>query len=353
MNRHEKALEKLKSGAFIPANPLALTKDRQFDEEGQRLLTRYYLNAGSGGIAAAVHTTQFEIRLPKYHLFERVLQTAAEEIEAFEQAHDTVIIRVAGVCGELAQAVSEAQTAKALGYDAVLLSPGGLNHLTEEELLLRTEAVADVLPVIGFYLQTAVGGRQFSYSYWQRLCEIKRVAAIKCASFNRYTTLDVMRAAAFSSRGDELALYTGNDDNIVIDLLTRYSFTENGVTKTKEFSGGLLGHWSVWTKKAVELFEELKQAKQSGQISPALLTAAAQITDINGVFFDTAHNFRGCIAGLHEVLRRQGLMKGIWCLNPEETLSPGQLEEIDRVYAMYPQWSDDAFVREHLEEWRR
>ena len=232
MNRHEKALEKLKSGAFIPANPLALTKDRQFDEEGQRLLTRYYLNAGSGGIAAAVHTTQFEIRLPKYHLFERVLQTAAEEIEAFEQAHDTVIIRVAGVCGELAQAVSEAQTAKALGYDAVLLSPGGLNHLTEEELLLRTEAVADVLPVIGFYLQTAVGGRQFSYSYWQRLCEIKRVAAIKCASFNRYTTLDVMRAAAFSSRGDELALYTGNDDNIVIDLLTRYSFTENGVTKT-------------------------------------------------------------------------------------------------------------------------
>lgn len=352
MDRHEKALEKLKMGTVIPANPLALTEDRQFDEKGQRLLTRYYLNAGSGGIAVAVHTTQFEIRLPQYNLFERVLKAASEEIEAYENAHDTVIVRVAGVCGERAQAVSEAQTAKALGYDAVLLSPGGLNHLSEEELLERTEAVADVLPVIGFYLQTAVGGRQFSYSYWQRLCEIKQVAAIKCASFNRYTTLDVMRAAAFSSRADELTLYTGNDDNIVIDLLTTYSFTEHGVTRTKEFSGGLLGHWSVWTKKAVELFGELKRAKQSGRISAELLTAAAQLTDINGVFFDTANGFRGCIAGLHEVLRRQGLMKGIWCLNPEETLSPGQSEEIDRVYSMYPQWCDDEFVKEHLEEWK-
>lgn len=352
MNRHEKALEILKHGTVIPATPLALTKGRQFDEKGQRLLIRYYLNAGSGGIATAVHTTQFEIRLPQYDLFERVLQTVVEEIESFEKANNTVMIRVAGVCGELAQAVSEAYTAKALGYDAVLLSPGGLNHLTEEELLLRTEAVADILPVIGFYLQPAVGGRQLSYSYWQRLCEIKQVAAIKCASFNRYTTLDVMRAAAFSSRADELTLYTGNDDNIVIDLLTTYSFTENGVTRTAEFSGGLLGHWSVWTKKAVELFEELKEAKSTGRISAKLLTAAAQITDINGVFFDTANSFKGCIAGLHEVLHRQGLMKGIWCLNPEETLSPGQMEEIDRIYAMYPQWSDDEFVREHLEEWK-
>ena len=352
MNRHERALEQLKKGAVIPASPLALTENRKFDEKGQRLLTCYYLNAGSGGIAAAVHTTQFEIRLPKYHLFERVLETVVKEIEAFEQERDTVIVRVAGVCGELTQAVAEAKTAKALGYDAVLLSPGGLNHLTEEELLERTEAVAEVLPVIGFYLQTAVGGRQFSYSYWQKLCEIRGVAAIKCASFNRYTTLDVMRAAAFSSRADDITMYTGNDDNIVIDLLTQYSFTENGVTRTKEFSGGLLGHWSVWTKKAVELFEEVQRAKRSGQIRPELLTAAAQITDINGVFFDVANGFQGCIAGLHEVLRRQGLMKGIWCLNPEETLSPGQIEEIDRVYAMYPQWCDDDFVREHLEAWR-
>lgn len=346
MDRHEKAMERFRKGTVIPANPLVLDKNRQFDETGQRLLTNYYLYAGSGGIAAGVHTTQFEIRLPKYQLYERVLKTAVEEIGAFEEKHNKVIVRIAGVCGDLCQAVQEAETARDLGYDAVLLSPGGLQHLTERDLINRTEAVASVMPVIAFYLQTAVGGRIFSYDYWQKICEIPGVAGIKCASFNRYTTLDVVRAAAMSPRAKEIALYTGNDDNIVIDLLTKYVFEEHGTVYQKEFVGGLLGHWSVWTRKAVELFDRIKEEKNKEYISAELLTLAAQVTDANGVLFDTAHDFKGCITGLHEVLRRQGLMPGIWCLNPEEVLSDGQTEEIDRIYRMYPHLNDDGFVKE-------
>ena len=345
MNRHERAMEIFKSGVAIPANPLALDENRQFSEKGQRLLTNYYLYAGSGGIAAGVHTTQFEIRLPKYNLYERVLKTAVEEIAAYEEKHQTVIVRIAGVCGETEQAVKEAELARKLGYDAVLLSPGGLDHLTEEEMIERTKAVSTIIPTIAFYLQTAVGGRVFSYDYWKRISEIPGVAGIKCASFDRYTTLDVVRAAALSSRGKEIALYTGNDDNIVIDLLTTYVFQEEGKIYEKEFVGGLLGHWSVWTSKAVELFWRIKEEKKQERISTELLTLAAQITDANSVLFDTKHNFRGCIAGLHQVLYRQGLMEGIWCLNPEETLSEGQAEEIDRIYKMYPHLHDDFFVQ--------
>ncbi|MGI5947224.1 MAG: dihydrodipicolinate synthase family protein [Lachnospiraceae bacterium] len=352
MNRHEEALKIFKQGTVIPANPLALNEERKFNEKGQRLLTNYYLYAGSGGIAAGVHTTQFEIRLPKYNLYEKVLQTAVEEIEKYEIQSNKTIVRVAGVCGYTRQAVSEAETAKKLGYDAVLLSPGGLDDLSEQEMIERTKRVAEIIPVIGFYLQTAVGGRVFSFEYWQQICEIKGVIGIKCASFNRYTTLDVMRAAAMSSRADELALYTGNDDNIVIDLMTKYQFKVNGNVYEKEFVGGLLGHWSVWTKKAVELFEMIKAEKKKDTISAELLTLAEQVTDANSVLFDTAHNFKGCITGLHEVLRRQGLMEGIWCLNEEETLSDGQAEEIDRIYRMYPHLNDDEFVKCHLEEWK-
>ena len=345
MDRHTKALEILKSGTVIPATPLALKADRTFDAEQQKILTGYYLAAGAGGVATAVHSTQFEIRDPEVNLFETVLETVSETIDAYEKKSGRVVVKVAGVCGPAEQAVREAELAKKYGYDAVLLSPGGLNHLSEDEMIARTEAVAKVMPVIGFYLQTAVGGRHFSYSYWARLCEIDGVVAIKSAPFNRYYTLDVVRACALSSRANEITLYTGNDDNIIVDLLTEYKFTVDGKTYTKRFEGGLLGHWSVWTHAVVEMF---KKIKANPTLSPEYLQLAAEVTDANAVVFDTANDFAGCIPGLHEVLRRQGLMKGTWCLNPNEVLSPGQSEELDRIYAMYPHLTDDDFAKEYL-----
>ena len=344
ITRHEEAMKILAAGTVIPATTLALNENRQFDEAHQRLLTRYYLEAGSGGVATAVHSTQFEIRDPKYNLFETVISTVVDEIRRYEEETGKVIVKVCGVCGPAEQAVREAHIAKDLGFDAVLLSPGGLNALSEEEMLERTRAVAAVMPVIGFYLQTAVGGRVFSYDYWAQLAEIENVVAIKCASFNRYTTQEVVRAVTLSSRADQIALYTGNDDNIVIDLLTNYHFTVDGATYTNRFRGGLLGHWSIWTANVVKMFEMLRTASATDE----LLTLAAEVTDCNSAFFDTAHNFKGCIAGMHEVLRRQGLITSICCLNPEETLSEGQLEEIDRVYRMYPHLNDDTFVADYL-----
>ncbi len=346
MNRHEKALEILRKGTVIPATPLALDKDRKFDEKHQRLLMKYYLESGAGGIATAVHTTQFTIRDPKIALFDTVLKVVKEEIDAYEERTGRVVVRVAGACGPKEQAVAEAKKAKEYGYDAVLLSPGGLNHLSEDELVERTKAVAEVMPVIGFYLQEKVGGRPFTYSYWEKVCAVENVVAIKCASFNRYQTLDVVRAAAFSKRANDITLYTGNDDNIVIDLLTKYEFKdENGNTVSKDFKGGLLGHWTLWTKKVVEMFEMLTEAKKQDKIDAKLLTLAAQVTDCNAAFFDTANAFAGCIPGVHEVLRRQGLLEGTWCLDEEEVLSPGQAEEITRIYEMYPHLSDDDFVK--------
>jgi dihydrodipicolinate synthase/N-acetylneuraminate lyase len=351
MNRHIKALEILQKGTVIPANPLALNSDRKFDEKRQRALTRYYLDAGVGGIAVAVHTTQFEIRDPEINLFEIVLKTAVEEIERFEIGNNKTIVRVAGVCGKKEQAVMEAEIAKKYGYDAVLLSPGGLNDLSEDEMVERTKAVAEVIPVIGFYLQNAVGGRPLSYNYWQKICEIDNVVAIKAAPFNRYQTLDLVRATALSSRSDKIALYTGNDDNIVLDLITKYSFCVDDKTYEKRFVGGLLGHWSVWAKTAVDMFKMLNEAVEMNMITPEILSLAVEVTDTNAVFFDAANGFKGCIAGLHEVLRRQGILEGIWCLNPNETLSKGQSEEIDRVYKMYPHLNDDEFVRQNIEKW--
>jgi len=353
MTRHEIALKKLAEGTVIPATPLALHEDRTLNEAGLRLLMNYYLDSGVGGIATAVHTTQFEIRRPEIMLFEPVLRIVSDEIDRYEAKNNTVIVKVAGVCGPTEQAVKEAELARKYGYDAVLLSPGGLNHLSEDEMIARTEAVAAVMPVIGFYLQTAVGGRVFSYKYWERLCATPNVVAIKCASFNRYQTMEVVRAAACSQRSEEITLYTGNDDNIVVDLLTKYRFEKDGRTVEKDFRGGLLGHWSVWTKNVVDMFGMLRAEKENSSISPQLLTLAAQVTDANSAFFDTANGFRGCIAGLHEVLRRQGLMENILCLNPEETLSVGQLEEIDRVQRAYPHLNDDAFIAEHLDAWKK
>ena len=351
LNRHEEALKILSKGTFIPATPLALKEDRSMDEKTQKILSHYYLDAGVGGIATAVHSTQFAIRNPEHRFLERILQLVSEEIGRFEEKHKKTIVKISGVCGETDQAVSEAVLAKRMGYDAVLLSPGGLGHLTEEELLERTKAVAEIMPVIGFYLQTAVGGRRFTYRYWENICRIPNVVAIKCASFNRYSTVDVMRAVAFSGREEKIALYTGNDDNLLVDLLTPYRFTVDGVERNIGFRGGLLGHWCVWTKKAVELFEKVKHIQGQDCIPADLLTQAAELTDINGAFFDAAHEFGGCIPGLHEILRRQGIFKNTLCLDPKETISQEQIEEINRIYRMYPQWHDDIFVAGNLDRW--
>lgn len=350
-DRHTKALAKLAEGTVIPATPLALDDGRKFDEKHQRALVRYYMDAGVGGIAVGVHTTQFTIRDPKVGLYKPVLELTAQEMENYEQKSGKTLVRVAGVCGGTKQAVSEAVLAKELGYDAVLLSPGGLNDYSEDDLIERTREVAAVMPVIGFYLQPSVGGRIFSYNYWEKFCEVQNVVAAKSAPFNRYQTLDLVRAAATSSRRDEIALYTGNDDNIVIDLLTKYRFEQNGKVYEKRFSGGLLGHWSVWVKRVVEIFDKIKAEAEKESVSSDMFVLANEITDANAVLFDVANGFDGCIAGLHYVLRKQRLFDTILCLDPNETLSKGQAEEIERVYKMYPHLNDDEFVRSNLHKW--
>ncbi|PUA38426.1 dihydrodipicolinate synthase family protein [Paenibacillus elgii] len=339
----------LHEGLVIPAHPLALDEHRRLDERSQRALTRYYAASGAGGVAVGVHSTQFEIREPQFNLFEKVLRMASEEVDRANIARP--FLKIAGLCGPTEQALNEADTAIGLGYDAGLLSMGGLQSLSEAQILERTARVAEKLPVVGFYLQPSVGGKVFSFDFWKEFATIPGIVAIKMAPFNRYQTIDVARAVCYSPRRDEIALYTGNDDNIVNDLLTVYRFMVDGKPVEKRIVGGLLGHWAVWTRKAVELLEEIKRVRQSGTIGSEWLTRNVAVTDANAAFFDPAHGFAGCIPGIHEVLRRQGLMKGVWCLNPHETLSPGQAEEIDRVYRDYPEWNDDAFVREHLASW--
>jgi dihydrodipicolinate synthase/N-acetylneuraminate lyase len=342
--------EQLRMGAVIPATPLALNARRQLDERRQRALYRYYAAAGAGGIAGGVHTTQFAIRDPKIGLFEPILRIGQEEMNRADAAQTAgPLIRIAGVCGQTEQAIHEAQLAVECGYHAGLLSLAAMKNRDEDLILSHCHAVAAVIPLVGFYLQPAVGGRVLPYSFWRRFCEIKNVAAIKIAPFNRYQTLDVVRAVVESGR-DDIALYTGNDDNIVADLVTPFQFVVDGKKVERRVVGGLLGHWSVWTSAAVRLFEECKTAP--GDLRN-VLTKGASVTDSNAAFFDAANAFAGCIAGLHEVLRRQGLLEGIWCLDPAETLSKGQREEIDRVYAAYPELNDDAFVAAHLDEWMR
>ncbi len=339
----------LHEGLVIPAHPLALNAERKLDEKRQRALTRYYIDAGSGGIAVGVHSTQFEIRDPEHNLFEPVLRMAAEEVERANISRP--FIKVAGICGPTEQALEETEIALRLGYDAGLVSMGGLQDWTEEQHLERIRKIAERIPVFGFYLQPSVGGRIFSYDFWRQMADIPGVVAIKIAPFNRYQTIDVVRAVCNSDRRDEIALYTGNDDNIVADLLTEYSFNVNGKQVKKRIVGGLLGHWAVWTKKAVELLEEIKAVRNEPTIAAEWLKRNIEVTDSNAAFFDPAHQFAGCIPGIHEVLRRQGLLEGTWCLNPEEVLSPGQSEEIDRVYRDYPHLNDDDFVKENLAKW--
>ena len=336
----------LYEGAFIPAHPLALHNDKSLDEQSQRRLTRYYIEAGVNGLAVGVHTTQFEIRDPEFNLYEKVLSLAIDEVENLNVTNE--LLMIAGVCGPTDQAVEEAKMAKRLGYDMVLVSNGGLGNYTEEDLLERTRKIAAVIPVFGFYLQPAVGGRQLSFDFWKAFSAIDNVLAIKMAPFDRYETLSVARAVCESGRQDEIALYTGNDDNIVLDLFTTFKFRIDGKLVEKQIVGGLLGHWSVWTENAVQMFKKIKEARNKEIIELKWLKVAQNVTDANAAFFDSKHQFKGSIAGINEVLRRQGLLQGNWCLADHEVLSEGQSEEITRVEEEYPELNDVKFVKSFL-----
>ena len=338
------AFRSLQRGTVIPAHPLALTPSRKLDERRQRALTRYYLAAGAGGVAVGVHTTQFAIRDRNVGLYRPVLELAAEAVAEFESGRRS-IVRVAGIVGRTAQAVREAGIAKDLGYDTGLLSLGALPRAGDDQLIAHVRAVADVIPVFGFYLQPAVGGRPLSAAFWRRFAEIRGVVAIKIAPFDRYRTLDVVRAVAESGRS--IALYTGNDDNILADLLTPFRFGR----RRARIVGGLLGHWAFWTRRAVEQHAACRHASTAEV--PRLLSLSAQVTDANAAVFDAANSYAGCIPGIHEILRRQGLLAGRWCLDPREALSPGQLQQIDRVLKAYPHLTDDEFVRQHVDDWLR
>ena len=328
---------------MIPAHPLALTTRRTLDERRQAALTRYYIDAGAGGIAVGVHTTQFAIRKPRHGLLRPVLELAADTARAWPGSAD--IAMIAGIIGDTRQAVAEARLARELGYHAGLVSLGAMRNATDRQLVAHCRRVGEVIPVFGFYLQPAVGGRALGFRFWRELAELPSLVAIKIAPFNRYATLDVVRAVAESGRAD-VALYTGNDDAIVSDLVTPFPAIVDGKPVTRRIVGGLLGQWAVWTRRAVELLERVK-AGETGNLA----SESAAITDANGAIFDAANGFAGCIPGIHEILRRQGLLRGTWCLDPEERLSPGQAREIDRVTRAYPQLTDDAFVRENLERW--
>jgi hypothetical protein len=339
-------LDRLRHGTVIPAHPLALDAGRRLDERRQRALTRYYLDAGAGGIAVGVHTTQFAIR--DHGLYEPVLRLAAETVEDWTKRPT---IRIAGLIGRTDQAMAEAATAVGLGYHAGLLSLAAFHGAGDEEIVAHCRRVAEEIPLVGFYLQPAVGGIALSRAFWRRFAEIDNVIAIKIAPFNRYATLDVIHGVVEAGAEDRVALYTGNDDHIVGDLLMPFVARRNGETVTVHMAGGLLGHWSVWTRSAVGLLERLHGAIAAGHVNSGLLALDAMVTDCNSAFFDARNGFSGVIAGCHEVLRRQGLLEHIHCLDPNEALSPGQADEIDRVYAAYPELNDDAFVAENLARW--
>ncbi len=340
----------LARGVVIPASPLALDAERRLDTRRQRALWRYYSAAGAGGVAVGVHTTQFAIRDPKIGLWQPLLELARDEFDALDREREVPLIRIAGVCGKTEQAIAEAVSARTAGFHLGLLSLAAMAGTSIDQLIEHCQAVAAVIPLVGFYLQPAVGGVLLPYHFWRRFFEIPQVAAVKVAPFNRYQTIDVVRALAESGR-DDVALYTGNDDNIVNDLITPFRFRVNGRQVERRFVGGLLGHWACWTHSAVALLERCHAAVEQGTVPSELLQIAIAVTDMNAALFDVAHNYAGCIAGIHEVLRRQQLLAGTWCLEPNEQLSPGQAEELDRVCRAYPHLIDDAFVEEHREQW--
>ncbi|MCC7475132.1 MAG: dihydrodipicolinate synthase family protein [Pirellulales bacterium] len=342
----------LRQGGFIPAVPLALNSHRRFDESRQRSLLSYYIASGVDGLAVGVHTTQFEIRDPGHGLYRPVLSLAAEVMRDADRDRPIPLIRIAGVCGGTRQAIEEASLACELGYHAGLLSLAALSGASEDELVRHCQAVAEVIPIVGFYMQRAVGGVRLPYSFWRRLAEIENLVAVKIAPFNRYDTIDVVRAIVDGGR-DDVALYTGNDDHILLDLLTPFRWNAaDGQAACRRIVGGLLGHWAVWTHTAVELFRRCRElADRDAPIPSDLLATAHAVTDCNAAFFDVANDFRGCIAGIHEVLRRQGLLEGTWCLDHDSSLSRGQAEEIDRVYRLYPHLHDDCFVSSNRHLW--
>jgi dihydrodipicolinate synthase/N-acetylneuraminate lyase len=331
----------LRAGTVIPAHPLALDSRRRLDERRQRALSRYYLAAGSGGLAVGVHATQFAIR--DVGLYEPVLRLAAEEAARVARP----LVMIAGLAGKTAQCRKEAQLARAMGYHAGLLSLGAMRGASLDELVEHCAAVAREIPLVGFYLQTAVGGIRLPAEFWRRFAAIDNVVAIKMAPFNRYATLDVLKGVVAARAEERVALYTGNDDHIVLDLAVPFDIRRGDETVRVRIRGGLLGHWSVWTRSAVQLLEQIHK----GPVDENLLALDSRITDCNSAFFDVAHDFAGCIPGCHEVLRRQGLLEGTWCLDPKETLSPGQAEEIDRVCREHGELADDAFVKANLERW--
>lgn len=340
----------LLAGHVIPAQPLALDRQRKFSEKHQRALTRYYVAAGSGGLAVGVHSTQFEIRDPQHNLFRPVLELAAQTVRAELSAAPRDFALIAGICGRTPQATREAELALSLGYQAGLVSMAAFKTEPEDAIVAHIATLAQLIPVVGFYLQPAVGGRVFSYSFWRRFAETPGVVAVKIAPFNRYQTVDVVRAVVDAGR-DDIALYTGNDDTIIADLLTPFTFPHQGRPVTRRIVGGLLGHWGVWTHAAVKLFREAQAAAQQPAISAEWLRLALAVTDMNAALFDAAHAFHGCIPGILEVLRRQGLVESVHCLNPHEVLSPGQAEELTRVCAAYPELTDDAFVAKNRDRW--
>lgn len=341
----------IQAGIVIPAHPLALKADGSIDRRSQRALTRYYHAAGAGGLAVGVHTTQFQIRDPEHGLLRPVLQLAADTTRDLDAASNRQTVLIAGVCGQTDQATGEAVLARDLGYHIGLLSLASLPHATDDQLIDHCEAVAREIPIFGFYLQPAVGGRILSPEFWRRFAQIPNVIGIKISPFDRYKTFDVVRAVAETGRANDVALYTGNDDTILVDLLTEYKIKVNDRVETLRIVGGLLGHWACWTKKAVELLETCKRHRSDDAIPGNLLTLAAQVTDCNAALFDARNDFAGCIAGIQNVLYRQGLLSSPRCLDQSERLSPGQQEEIDRVCRSYPDLIDDAFVSQHLQDW--
>ncbi len=346
-------LKILLDGVPIVAHPLALNKERKFDERRQLALTAYYISAGAGGIAIGVHTTQFKVHDPKLGLYNKLLELTSTFIDECEKKVGKTIIRIAGVLGDLNQALQEAKTAYKYGYHAALVSVHHLKGYDHDKIVEYIKAISNEIPIFGFYLQPAVGGIKLSYKFWLKLFrEVDNIVAVKVAPFNRYYTLDVVRALVDSERENEIALYTGNDDSIIFDLISSYRIRRrNGDEVEVRIVGGLLGHWAFWTRKSMEIYYYLKSIRNSSTIPREVLVLANQVTDVNSAVFDAFNDFRGCIPGIHEMLKRSGLLETNLTLDPEETLSPGQLEEIDRVYNSYPHLRDDKFVSQHLDEW--
>lgn len=345
-------LDLIRRGTVIPAAPLALNKNRKFDERRQRALVRYYMDAGAGGIAVGMHFTQFDIRRPGIDLFEPVLRLCAEEVDILSKKSGRPMVKVAGINGRTPEAIKQAELAKALGYDVAIVSMATFSGALEQEMIYHMKELAKIMPLFGFYLLTGVGGIQLPYEFWRELAEIENVVGIKIAPFNRYGTVDVVRAIADSGRADDITLYTGNDDSIIYDFITPYRFGTGDAAQTVRIRGGLLGQWGCWTKRAVELHKRLLRVVDGHDpVTPELLTLSAQITDANAALFDPAHNYAGSIPGVNEILYRQGLLEGTWTLKRDEVLSPGQAEEIDRVCKAYPHLTDDDFVKANLDRW--